>query len=190
MIRRPPRSTLFPYTTLFRSLRVFPEIFINEMYAVPLHLNSLFCAPRDDLEVLQQSKVFVQELRGSRSPRWISLVLDDRKSVTLQETNDLRVVHTRPRMVFRQVANTNHRAPEQGIAPPNEFSHPAPNPGQDISRVKHELGGCDIQSFKGARPERISRNCRIKIRIKETSGAHPRYGQLRHARVRVQVMKN
>src|SRR2546430_13668620 len=26
MIRRPPRSTLFPYTTLFRS-RVFPEIY-------------------------------------------------------------------------------------------------------------------------------------------------------------------
>src|SRR2546427_3747351 len=24
MIRRPPRSTLFPYTTLFRSLNVFP----------------------------------------------------------------------------------------------------------------------------------------------------------------------
>src|SRR2546430_12897112 len=25
MIRRPPRSTLFPYTTLFRSRRAFPE---------------------------------------------------------------------------------------------------------------------------------------------------------------------
>src|SRR3712207_8344275 len=25
MIRRPPRSTLFPYTTLFRSARVLPE---------------------------------------------------------------------------------------------------------------------------------------------------------------------
>src|SRR5260221_9023886 len=27
MIRRPPRSTLFPYTTLFRSLRSYPVIF-------------------------------------------------------------------------------------------------------------------------------------------------------------------
>src|ERR1700719_3526855 len=117
------------------ALRVSPEIFINEMYAVLLHMNPLFCAPRHDLEVLQQSKALVQELRGSRSSPWISLVLDDRKSATLQETNDLRVVHTRSRMVFRQVANTNHRAPEQGIAPPNEFSHPAPNPRQDISRV-------------------------------------------------------
>src|SRR2546422_3640103 len=25
MIRRPPRSTLFPYTTLFRSLNLFPQ---------------------------------------------------------------------------------------------------------------------------------------------------------------------
>src|SRR2546430_13858325 len=32
MIRRPPRSTLFPYTTLFRSLHRFaalPEAFVN-----------------------------------------------------------------------------------------------------------------------------------------------------------------
>src|SRR5438445_7923352 len=26
MIRRPPRSTLFPYTTLFRSLEAFPSL--------------------------------------------------------------------------------------------------------------------------------------------------------------------
>src|SRR3712207_7273646 len=26
MIRRPPRSTLFPYTTLFRSVEVLPEV--------------------------------------------------------------------------------------------------------------------------------------------------------------------
>src|SRR3989475_8263905 len=33
MIRRPPRSTLFPYTTLFRSVPL-------EMIAVPLHRGS------------------------------------------------------------------------------------------------------------------------------------------------------
>src|SRR3712207_8942355 len=27
MIRRPPRSTLFPYTTLFRSLRLVPDTY-------------------------------------------------------------------------------------------------------------------------------------------------------------------
>src|SRR3712207_7554218 len=29
MIRRPPRSTLFPYTTLFRSSRAIPIIFLT-----------------------------------------------------------------------------------------------------------------------------------------------------------------
>src|SRR5690348_18220017 len=28
MIRRPPRSTLFPYTTLFRSIRAWPATFV------------------------------------------------------------------------------------------------------------------------------------------------------------------
>src|SRR5438270_13931103 len=39
MIRRPPRSTLFPYTTLFRSMRIFkslkissPEIAFNQSF--------------------------------------------------------------------------------------------------------------------------------------------------------------
>src|SRR2546423_8536901 len=31
MIRRPPRSTLFPYTTLFRSLRCFIQKFDTEI---------------------------------------------------------------------------------------------------------------------------------------------------------------
>src|SRR3712207_8789865 len=35
MIRRPPRSTLFPYTTLFRSVR---ELVAEVELAVPLHV--------------------------------------------------------------------------------------------------------------------------------------------------------
>src|SRR2546430_13584592 len=31
MIRRPPRSTLFPYTTLFRSLRVSENAFAHQL---------------------------------------------------------------------------------------------------------------------------------------------------------------
>src|SRR5258708_27223113 len=34
MIRRPPRSTLFPYTTLFRSLQILRKDFIFEEYQV------------------------------------------------------------------------------------------------------------------------------------------------------------
>src|SRR5258708_28971055 len=35
MIRRPPRSTLFPYTTLFRSLRVSLEVAVLADVVVP-----------------------------------------------------------------------------------------------------------------------------------------------------------
>src|SRR3712207_7835288 len=35
MIRRPPRSTLFPYTTLFRSRKRGHERYVNQMLLVP-----------------------------------------------------------------------------------------------------------------------------------------------------------
>src|SRR3712207_6891499 len=35
MIRRPPRSTLFPYTTLFRSPRAFLDTVLRESLKVP-----------------------------------------------------------------------------------------------------------------------------------------------------------
>src|SRR5438034_4822875 len=38
MIRRPPRSTLFPYTTLFRFLRALVSL-CNEIYFVPFVAN-------------------------------------------------------------------------------------------------------------------------------------------------------
>src|SRR5260370_30054973 len=47
MIRRPPRSTLFPYTTLFRSRRATPPVAANsrenprnERRVLPLHIVS------------------------------------------------------------------------------------------------------------------------------------------------------
>src|SRR2546430_15726041 len=45
MIRRPPRSTLFPYTTLFRSLLVFLHTFRSTLIvllAIPTSLISTF----------------------------------------------------------------------------------------------------------------------------------------------------
>src|SRR5258706_12039674 len=42
MIRRPPRSTLFPYTTLFRSPRIF-EVYISasRLRSIPLTSRSI-----------------------------------------------------------------------------------------------------------------------------------------------------
>src|SRR5437879_7906041 len=41
MTRRPPRSTLFPYTTLFRSLKIFSDAFLKliSMIVAPI----VFC---------------------------------------------------------------------------------------------------------------------------------------------------
>src|SRR5256884_2885611 len=36
MIRRPPRSTLFPYTTLFRSLFLYTQAFPQRLFARPI----------------------------------------------------------------------------------------------------------------------------------------------------------
>src|SRR5256885_7804590 len=47
MIRRPPRSTLFPYTTLFRSLS------IKRFVHTQLPRASFFCIPEDGVVVSQ-----------------------------------------------------------------------------------------------------------------------------------------
>src|SRR5258705_1630003 len=58
MIRRPPRSTLFPYTTLFRSLLAYPHAPDDARYAD----FSIRNKPRSDNTQYQAS------LRGDYSP--------------------------------------------------------------------------------------------------------------------------
>src|SRR5258705_7697851 len=41
MIRRPPRSTLFPYTTLFRSQRIF-HVFFSDVVIVVCVVNGFY----------------------------------------------------------------------------------------------------------------------------------------------------
>src|SRR3712207_9527349 len=41
MIRRPPRSTLFPYTTLFRSRDLVLPVFVKEGLAEPVPISSM-----------------------------------------------------------------------------------------------------------------------------------------------------
>src|SRR3712207_7082108 len=50
MIRRPPRSTLFPYTTLFRSLVIVPTY--NERDSIGEVARRLFTACRDGVDLL------------------------------------------------------------------------------------------------------------------------------------------
>src|SRR5256885_10159254 len=65
MIRRPPRSTLFPYTTLFRSVvgRVLPE---------PISVSLTFFTPVADREmlVLALERLIERALRHPRRTGW------------------------------------------------------------------------------------------------------------------------
>src|SRR3712207_8868640 len=51
MIRRPPRSTLFPYTTLFRSLLLLAPRFERHGHAILRDLGALQLRTGDDLDL-------------------------------------------------------------------------------------------------------------------------------------------
>src|SRR5260221_7980030 len=78
MIRRPPRSTLFPYTTLFRS----------EVVALGNHLRApvvVAAEPFGDVVVLQRdrSEEHTSELQ-SHSDLVCRLLLEKKKNISLQ----------------------------------------------------------------------------------------------------------
>src|SRR3712207_8890824 len=79
MIRRPPRSTLFPYTTLFRSARLrAPDLGIGRLRrepgGVPVHL------PRSHL--VQLHRIVGGRVRDHRARR-----PEDRKSTRLNSSH-------------------------------------------------------------------------------------------------------
>src|SRR3712207_3750630 len=49
MIRRPPRSTLFPYTTLFRSCYGALGVIHNEWHPIPGRIKDFIAIPRPNL---------------------------------------------------------------------------------------------------------------------------------------------
>src|SRR2546425_7086080 len=61
MIRRPPRSTLFPYTTLFRSL-VLPRKYVRPVDFQPADLKSQF---RAIFEMIVNLRVMQQHFGGN-----------------------------------------------------------------------------------------------------------------------------
>src|SRR2546427_10783389 len=70
MIRRPPRSTLFPYTTLFRSLRY----------------EGVFTPPS-----LRGTIIFPGDIGGMN---WSGVAVDERRGVLIAPTNRLAMVVT------------------------------------------------------------------------------------------------
>src|SRR3712207_7047625 len=86
MIRRPPRSTLFPYTTLFRSFRTFVSRLGEDHFGNAAHRRA-FVALRDaegDVSslVAGRSEEHTSELQ-SRQYLVCRLLLEKKKKITL-----------------------------------------------------------------------------------------------------------
>src|SRR5256884_6670946 len=70
MIRRPPRSTLFPYTTLFRSALASIKL---------IQASAVLDLTEDDFDFLTSNKVWIATDR-SRARQKIEIIFGDRKS--------------------------------------------------------------------------------------------------------------
>src|SRR3712207_7819605 len=82
MIRRPPRSTLFPYTTLFRSVVV-----LDDRCRRKLELAQK-APPRVEVEQVVEGEVLAVELERSREQvRADARLLVDRKSTRLNSSH-------------------------------------------------------------------------------------------------------
>src|SRR2546430_11337760 len=99
MIRRPPRSTLFPYTTLFRSLAEHRE---NDFAPVLADEHDFDLTLRDDVQrvagIVLRSEEHTSELQ-SQSNLVCRLLLEKKKNSTCSLL--------RPNAVDRQGAITN-----------------------------------------------------------------------------------
>src|SRR2546421_8901010 len=80
MIRRPPRSTLFPYTTLFRSPALVPVAPRAAAAVGPPALDAVGAAPRRALVDLHLVR---RRVRREEGP-----VVGDRKSTRLNSSHD------------------------------------------------------------------------------------------------------
>src|SRR5258707_5517599 len=95
MIRRPPRSTLFPYTTLFRSER---QAHVLGPDAQPARLSRLLQAggrgagmAARDVQAVERSEEHKSELQ-SRQYLVCRLLLEKKKK--METRNDLLIQHT------------------------------------------------------------------------------------------------
>src|SRR2546427_2162983 len=78
MIRRPPRSTLFPYTTLFRSQCARVRIGVCGVGGTPLRM-------REAERILERSSVTEDTLRAAA--RAVEHAVADRKSTRLNSSH-------------------------------------------------------------------------------------------------------
>src|SRR2546430_17116081 len=95
MIRRPPRSTLFPYTTLFRSALVVDPVIVSSSGRTLLQSSAhkALCdelLPRTTLLTpnLREAEIFLERrIRGIDELRSAARELQDRKSTRLNSSH-------------------------------------------------------------------------------------------------------
>src|SRR2546422_4870994 len=84
MIRRPPRSTLFPYTTLFRSMRFF----MIELPILPLSAEAPITATASGFMI--RSEEHTSELQ-SRLHLVCRLLLEKKKKIKMTHASHYRI---------------------------------------------------------------------------------------------------
>src|ERR1035441_10933858 len=99
MIRRPPRSTLFPYTTLFRSLYTHEEIdrIARRLTGVPFGQVKRFRGKRDE-----RSEEHTSELQSLRH-LVCRLLLEKKKKIHVQQATEHEDVNTLTELERRRV---------------------------------------------------------------------------------------
>src|SRR5258708_21306938 len=86
MIRRPPRSTLFPYTTLFRSVAEPPDAMDH---TVALDLDGLFALQRLEQIVHAKLPIAVEPDHGRDLGAQVTPMVGDRKSTRLNSSHQI-----------------------------------------------------------------------------------------------------
>src|SRR3712207_7869502 len=88
MIRRPPRSTLFPYTTLFRSLSEINYVrFSDPLWLLP---DGTFAETRTsvyDSSYVKPADLFIDAVSGVPEPAGLAMLFLDRKSTRLNSSH-------------------------------------------------------------------------------------------------------
>src|SRR2546429_5756441 len=96
MIRRPPRSTLFPYTTLFRSghsARVLDAVLIVRSPGIPDHLPILQQARKRRIPIWsERSEEHTSELQ-SRLHLVCRLLLEKKKNIDTYDATTQKSLH-------------------------------------------------------------------------------------------------
>src|SRR3989442_7028892 len=87
MIRRPPRSTLFPYTTLFRSVNAGPAVFNEIVLRAALRLRAHVQVVRAQ----SRSEEHTSELQSR--PHLVCRLLLEKKKKNRHEEQDEEVYH-------------------------------------------------------------------------------------------------